>query len=137
LARAGTVAPDQALDRGVISRRKTAVSLAGSYPGLRALLLEAVPGEPDSLSTPRPRERERTSRWLEGVLVRNKVCSSRVAFAHDRAKRLAVLPPEKVPCHGDYYVHNWLVDAAGTVRIIDFDGRGGGVRRASTSDAND
>lgn len=44
------------------------------------------------------------------------------AFARDRVKRLAALPPtEKVPCHGDYYLHNWLVDPTGTVRIIDFE----------------
>jgi Ser/Thr protein kinase RdoA (MazF antagonist) len=25
-----------------------------------------------------------------------------------------------VPCHGDFKAHNWLVDSAGTLRVIDF-----------------
>lgn len=28
--------------------------------------------------------------------------------------------PVRVPCHGDYYKNNWLVDDTGTLRIIDF-----------------
>jgi Ser/Thr protein kinase RdoA (MazF antagonist) len=42
-------------------------------------------------------------------------------FARHRLRQLESLPPAPmVPCHGDYNTHNWLVDASGTLRVIDF-----------------
>jgi len=60
------------------------------------------------------------------VLARNEGLFTREEsdFARDPTNRLTDLrttATETVPCHGDYYFHNWLVDATGTVRIIDFD----------------
>jgi Ser/Thr protein kinase RdoA (MazF antagonist) len=42
-------------------------------------------------------------------------------FARHHVRQLESLPPAlMVPCHGDYTAHNWLVDASGTLRVIDF-----------------
>jgi Ser/Thr protein kinase RdoA (MazF antagonist) len=42
-------------------------------------------------------------------------------FAENHLRELESLPPAPmVPCHGDYLTHNWLVDASGTLRVIDF-----------------
>jgi Ser/Thr protein kinase RdoA (MazF antagonist) len=42
-------------------------------------------------------------------------------FARREVRRLRELPtPVRVPCHGDYTSRNWLIDADGTLRVIDF-----------------
>jgi Ser/Thr protein kinase RdoA (MazF antagonist) len=42
-------------------------------------------------------------------------------FARHHLAQLGSLPPAPmVPCHGDYNTHNWLVDASGTLRVVDF-----------------
>lgn len=120
-------------------------TLRAADPELRTLLLSSVPGRAPRVTDSRahrqagvvlrrlhrsrparrqrPSDRERTSLRLSMLVDRNPglFTSTEVEFASDRANRIKLLPlGERVPCHGDYKPHNWLVDPSGTLRVIDF-----------------
>lgn len=60
---------------------------------------------------------------LDGLLARRPGLFTpvEVAFVGSQANRINDLPlDKKVPCHGDYKWHNWLVDSVNTLRVIDF-----------------
>ena len=62
-------------------------------------------------------------RRLDDLLSGNtRLCSAEeIAFASRCAERASTLPlAVLVACHGDYNRHNWLVDRAGILRVIDF-----------------
>jgi len=122
-----------------------APSLKAFDRDLRTLLISSVPGEQASVNNrevhhragqllrrlhgscparkQEPAQREYTSRRLALILATNPdlFTPAQVAFTRDQATRIAELPVgESVPCHGDYLPHNWLVDSANVLRIIDF-----------------
>ncbi|MGI8901108.1 MAG: phosphotransferase enzyme family protein, partial [Nocardioides sp.] len=60
---------------------------------------------------------------LAGVLQRHSTLFSpwEIAFVRGCAEGMSRLPiTDNVACHGDYRPHNWLVDDAGVVRVVDF-----------------
>lgn len=122
-----------------------APTLRAADSALRSLLTRALPGRPPTIDDatvghragallrrlhgcqpPRTRARLRSLpavRHLERMLAlhHDLFTSQEVTYVRSQTARLPqVDPAEVVPCHGDYYVHNWLVDASGTVRMIDF-----------------
>jgi Ser/Thr protein kinase RdoA (MazF antagonist) len=119
--------------------------LRAADPGLRALLVSEVPGSHPSTAHPRtyqqagsllrrlhaaapPRERpasdrEAAQQRLHRLLdeAGDLLTRPERAFVRGRGVVLAELPlGTTVPCHGDFRTHNWLVDDAGTLRVIDF-----------------
>jgi Ser/Thr protein kinase RdoA (MazF antagonist) len=63
------------------------------------------------------------ARRLEAVVAEfpDLLTTEELNFARDRTREIAMLPPwPRVPCHGDYKPTNWLVDAAGVLRVVDF-----------------
>jgi len=122
-----------------------APTLRAAAPGLRTLLMSAVPGqaplrtdarahreagvllrrlhESRPARTQQPSDRGRTVVLLDGLLARRSGLFTpvEVAFVGSQANRINDLPlDKKVPCHGDYKWHNWLVDSVNTLRVIDF-----------------
>lgn len=121
-----------------------APSLKASDSGLRTLLVSAVPGEEPKLTDPRSHRQAgrllrlfheaaparcpgTSGRPVLPVRLRRAADSSSVLTAEERdfvqhsIEGLQSLPQqEEVPCHGDFLPHNWLVDATGDVRVIDF-----------------
>ena len=120
-------------------------TLRAAEASIQALLISAVPGHSPhaadvranrqagallrrlhEASPPRRQEaadRDRSAVRLQQLLTWNPglLSSEEEAFARDSADRIKALPlVDKVPCHGDYKPHNWLVDSTGTLRIIDF-----------------
>lgn len=120
-------------------------SLLAADAHLAALVVSALPGEVPrtadagvhrragallrSLHGARPRreqrdvEKARTSRRLDAVLSRNPDVVSRAEADYARSAALALQERpvcETVPCHGDYFLHNWLVDDTGSLRMVDF-----------------
>lgn len=60
---------------------------------------------------------------LDKLLRRNAglFTAEEAGFARRSAERATRLPPVPLmACHGDYNSHNWILDDAGTLRIIDF-----------------
>lgn len=87
--------------------------------GLLRRLHGAVDGRPSADLAARAAER------LDGLVLRAPRLFSHeeVTFAREQVDGLRELPPlPQVLCHGDYKPHNWLVDAAGRLRAIDFGG---------------
>lgn len=122
-----------------------APALLAAEEALHLLLLSEVPGEHPSAARPAvnrragallrrlhqahppqeqlPCDRDREAARVERLLVeaRELLGPQEVAFVRAQADRLAVLSAgPKVPCHGDYRQHNWLLDATNTLRVIDF-----------------
>ncbi len=61
----------------------------------------------------------RLNNWLS--LSKDMFSTAEAEFARRQLRRVVELPPQPwVPCHGDYRPNNWLIDDAGTVRVIDF-----------------
>lgn len=112
---------------------------------LRVLLLSEVPGRhPGPASTHAHRRagavlrrlhqarpaQEQTAADLESALQRLERLVTRSrdvltvreqAFVRAQGAELAALPlGDKVPCHGDYRPHNWLLEASTALRVIDF-----------------
>jgi len=111
---------------------------------LRALVVSAVDGRPTAGSEPDlqhqagvllrryheaappesgPEFADQAAVQLEHWIARGGclVDRSQAAFARSEIRLLADVPaPARVPCHRDYTPRNWLVDAAGTLRVIDF-----------------
>ncbi|APU13263.1 MULTISPECIES: aminoglycoside phosphotransferase family protein [Actinoalloteichus] len=60
-------------------------------------------------------------RWAGAGSRAGLLSRAEIDFVADRIAELARLPPPMtVPCHLDYQPRNWLVDAAGVLRVIDF-----------------
>lgn len=122
-----------------------APTMRAAEESIRALLVSAVPGRsphPEDARANRqagallrrmheavparmqePSDRDRSAMRLEKLLTWNPglLTPEEEAFARSSADRIRALPlVEKVPCHGDYKAHNWLVDEQGTLRVIDF-----------------
>ena len=122
-----------------------APTLLASDEELRALLLSLVPGRHPRATNARahrkagavlrrlhaasaPREQPASDPDIAGQRLERLLAESREvlspqehAFVRDQGDRLAELPLEpRVPCHGDYRPHNWLIDGSGTLRVIDF-----------------
>lgn len=122
-----------------------APTLLAANAKLLTLLLSAVPGEqakpldPAShreagrvlrgLHEARPERTggphlwERASRRLEAVFARDPelFSAAEMRFAREQTREMASLQPRsRVPCHGDYKPHNWIVDEEGRLRVIDF-----------------
>lgn len=60
---------------------------------------------------------------LEAVLARDPqlFTAAQMRFTRERTSEMASLPTRvRVPCHGDYKPHNWIVDEDGTLRVVDF-----------------
>ena len=120
-------------------------TLRAVNPRLQGLVVDALPGEhPDpfdaaahraagqtlvrlqAVRPPRPARPgvlTRPLRRVESVLGRDPdlFTAAEAGFARSRTAVLRDLPPMPlVPSHGDYKPHNWLLDDAGTLRVIDF-----------------
>lgn len=123
--------------------RDRAPALVAASPSLRAVVVTAVPGAPPeplrsghflqagrllqafhgSIETRAEVVAKRTLLRLERELTRCGRLDVDVDEAWVRRHVGAVRdlgPLPVVPCHGDYLPHNWMVDATGTLRVIDF-----------------
>ncbi|CAN5173255.1 hypothetical protein BH18ACT9_BH18ACT9_05070 [soil metagenome] len=114
--------------------------------GLRAIVLSTAPGRPVTEDDPAAHRRAgqllrrlhssrperpvtdhvhvRARRRLEWELssgFAGMLSEAEIRFAQDQVERMGGLRfAAQVPCHGDFGPHNWLVDEAGVVRVIDF-----------------
>jgi aminoglycoside phosphotransferase len=111
----------------------------------RLLLLSAVPGEAPSATDrqahrqagallrrlhevmpereQRPVDRRNANGPLHAIFLDRPglLSEEQEQFARHHLRGLESLPPlPMVPSHGDFNTHNWLVDDAGTLRVIDF-----------------
>jgi aminoglycoside phosphotransferase len=125
-------------------RGRTPRLLAANRP-MQSLLLSSVPGSQPHLfdlvahreaghvlrmiHESRPPRRGgppvgvRVAQKLEFTLSRTSglLRDDETRFAREQAGQLGSSPlRDRVPCHGDYRPHNWIVDDDGVLRVIDF-----------------